>query len=137
MTRVISKTANKVFLDKEGVIHTTYHGQQTGETLQRTFERIMKIMKLLIESDKPVRLIIDIRDMGQYDLSARLVEMHARTVLPYWKLAFVTSSEHPYQEQISRKLTLMSGRRKEIRYFIREDDAIGWLSFMPKSTSES
>lgn len=137
MTRVISKTSNKVFLDKEGVIHTIYHGQQTGEDMQRTFERIMKIMKLLIESDKPVRLLIDMRDMGPYDLSARLVEMHARTVLPYWKLAFVTSSEHPYQEQISRKLTLMSGRRKEIRYFIREDDAIGWLSFMPKNTSES
>ena len=116
--------------DDEGIIHGVYHGPQTGVGLQKTIERIMRIMDILIRNDKPVRLLVDIRDMGQYDPMARLVDMHSRTVLPFWKMAFVTSHQHPVQEQVSRKLTLMSGRRKEIRYFQREDDAVGWLSFM-------
>ena len=130
MTRTTNTVVNEVFLDDEGVIRGVYHGAQTGAELQSMIERIMRIMAILIRNDKPVRLLVDIRDMGQYDRAARLVEMHARTVLPFWKMAFVTSVHHPEQEQISRKLTLMSGRRKEIRYFEREDDAIGWLSFV-------
>ena len=130
MARATKTAVNEVYLDDEGVIHSTYHGPQTGAGLQHTIERIMKIMDILIRNDKPVRLLVDIRDMGQYDPAAKLVEMHARTVLPFWKMAFVTSHQHPEQEQISRKLTLMSGRRKEIRYFEREDDAIGWLSYI-------
>ncbi len=128
VSAVEKRASNKVFVDTIGVIHGVYHGPQTARGLQRMIKRIAKIMDELIQQDSPVRLLLDIRDMGQYDVSARLVEMHARTVLPYWKLAFVTSEHHPSVEQISRKLTLMSGRRKEIRYFQREDDALGWLS---------
>ena len=93
----------------------------------------MRIMEILIRQDKPIKLLIDIRDTGQYDQSARFVEMHARSILPFWKLAFVTSSRHLPSEDISRRITQMSGRKQEIRYFQREDDAIGWLSFMRKS----
>lgn len=122
--------ANEVFLDDYGIIHGIYHGIQTGRVLQETFEKIKKIMDILIRQDMPIKLIIDIRDMDDYDQQGRLVEMHARTVLPFWKMAFVTPTVHLEPENISRKLTLMSGRRKEIRYFVREDDAIGWLSYM-------
>ena len=125
---------NEVYLDDNGVIHSIYHGIQTGDGLQHTIERIMKIMEILIRHDKSVCLLVDMRDMGGYDTSARLVEMHARTVLPFWKMAFVTAPDHPEQEAVSRKLTLMSGRRKEIRYFVREDDAVGWLRIAPITT---
>jgi len=134
MARATQKAVNEVYLDDDGVIHGIYHGTQTGDGLARTIERIMKIMDILIRNDKPVCLLVDMRDMGEYDTSARLVEMHARTVLPFWKMAFVTAPEHPEQEAVSRKLTLMSGRRKEIRYFGREDDAIGWLRIAPITT---
>jgi hypothetical protein len=133
MDYLAKQVANEVFLDDNGVIHGVYHGRQTGRMLQRTFNRIMKIMDILIKQDLPIKLLIDIRDMGEYDQAGKLVEMHARTILPFWKMAFVTAITHPEPEKISRKLTLMSGRRKEIRYFVREDDAIGWLSFMRKA----
>jgi hypothetical protein len=132
MVRTKTTVSNEVFLDNDGVIHSVYHGAQTGNELQRTIERIMKIMGILLRDDKPIRLLVDIRNMEGYDQAGRLVEMHARTILPFWKLAYVTSPEHPASENISRKLTLMSGRRKEIRYFQREDDAIGWLNVEPK-----
>lgn len=90
-------------------------------------ERMLRIADILIKNDRPVRILIDIRDMGPYDQAAKILEMRARTVLPFWKLAFATAPEHPEQECISRKLTMMSGRRKEIRYFEHEDDAVGWL----------
>jgi hypothetical protein len=133
MVNIARNAVNEVFLDDHGVIHGIYHGPQNGRIMQRTFNRIMKIMDTLIKQDMPVRLLIDIRDMGAYDMQGKMVEMHARTILPFWKMAFVTDKTHPQPEQISRKLTLMSGRRKEIRYFEREDDAIGWLSYMVKS----
>ncbi len=93
---------------------------------------MLTIADILIRNDLPVRVLIDIQDMGPYDQAARILEMRARTVLPFWKLSFVTTPEHPEQEQISRKLTMMSGRRKEIRYFEHEDDAIGWLMVQPR-----
>lgn len=131
MTRATKKAVNEVYLDDQGVIHSIYHGPQTGGGLQRTIERIKTIMDIMIRHDKPVWLLVDIRDMGAYDdRAAKLVDMHARTMLPFWKMAFVTTHHHPEQEQVSRKLTLMSGRRKEIRYFEREDDAVGWLSYI-------
>lgn len=130
MARATQKAVNEVFLDDNGVIHGVYHGPQNAADLGSMMDRIMRIMDILIKNDRPVRLLMDIRDMGEYDQAAKIVEMHARTVLPFWKMAFVTSHNHPEQEQISRRLTSMSGRRKEIRYFEREDDAIGWLSYI-------
>lgn len=121
------KHTNEVYLDKLGIIHNCYHGGQSAKTLESTHERTMKIIVTLIEDDKPVWLLADIRDMGQYDMPARFVEMHARTVLPFWRLAIVTSDPHPIGERVSRQLTAMSGRKGEIRYFQREDDAKGWL----------
>jgi len=128
MVVVSGKVKNRVFLDKRHVIHCIYAGAQTATSIQTMIERIMKIMDKLIMQDKPVKLLIDIRGMDNYDVPARLLEMRARTMLPYWKLAFVTNDEQTVSEQVSRKLTLMSGRRNEIRYFRREDDALGWLS---------
>lgn len=95
--------------------------------MHEAIEHMLRIADILIKNDRPVQVLIDIRDMGPCDQAARILEMRARTVLPFWKLAFVTAPNHPEQEQISRKLTLMSGRRKEIRYFEHEDDAVGWL----------
>lgn len=126
----MNKTINEVFVDTKGVIRSIYHGPQTAERLRRTNARIMYIMSKLVAEDKPIRLLADIRDMGDYDQPARLEEMHARTRLPFWKMAIVTGSETSAGEQISRMLTAMSGRKAEIRYFRREDDAIGWMSFM-------
>ncbi len=90
-------------------------------------------MQKLLDEDKPVRLLVDIRDLNEYDQPSRLVEMQARTALPFWKMAFVTNREPQAGEKISRMITSMSGRKQEIRYFQREDDALGWLSFMRKS----
>ena len=128
--RATQKAVNQVFLNDDGIIHGVYHGPQNAEGLVSMMDRIMKIMKIMIQNDKPVLLMMDIRDLGEYNQAARLVEMHARTILPFWKMAFVTTLKHPEQEQVSRRLTSMSGRRKEIRYFIREDDAAAWLSLM-------
>jgi len=124
------KPADEVFLDKQGIVRAVYHGPQTAAMLESTVDRIMKIMIKLVAQDKPVKLLVDIRDLGGYDRPAMLVEMHARTILPFWKMALITTDALPEGEKVSRQITAMSGRRGEIRYFQREDDAIGWLSFM-------
>ncbi|MDB5176893.1 MAG: hypothetical protein JWN75_561 [Candidatus Saccharibacteria bacterium] len=135
MTMVVKskKTVNEVRLDKNGIVRSIYHGSQNAAGLLRTITKIMKIMQKLLDEDKPVKLLIDIRDLNEYDQPSRLVEMQARTTLPFWKMAFVTTGKQHPAEQVSRMLTSMSGRKQEIRYFQREDDAIGWLSFMRKS----
>jgi len=133
MNVAAKKTVNDVRLDKNGVVRIIYHGSQTASKLMQTMTNIMKIVQKLLDADKPVKLLVDIRDLSEYDQPSRLVEMQARATLPFWKMAFVTTADENLAENISRKLTMMSGRKQEIRYFKREDDAIGWLSFMRKS----
>lgn len=130
MVGKLKDTENKVFLDSNDVVWSVYHGPQTAATLLKTTTEILEIMRKLVEHDKPVRLLADIRDMGGYDQPARIVEMQSRTALPFWKLAYVTTDKQPEGEKLSRIITAMSARRQEIRYFQREDDALGWLSFM-------
>jgi hypothetical protein len=123
-------TLNKVYLDSNNIVRTEYHGPQTAAGLLMTTTKIMEIMQELLEKDLPIKLLADIRDLGNYDQPSRIIEMQARTALPFWKLAYVTSSDRPESEKLSRIITAMSGRKQEIRYFQREDDAIGWLSYM-------
>jgi hypothetical protein len=126
-------TVNEVFLDGREIVRTVYHGRQTVASLMETTTKVLDIMQKLVEKDKPVRFLADIRDLDDYEQPARIVEMQARTALPFWKMAFVTSGKLPEGEKQSRLFTAMSGRRAEIRYFQREDDAIGWLSVMRKA----
>lgn len=130
MASAVKDAVNRVYLDNQSIVRCIYHGRQTAVTLLDTTTMILEIMRKLVEEDKPVRLLADIRDLSDYDQPSRIVEMQARTALPFWKMAFVTSGQVTSGEKISRTLTSMSGRRSEIRYFRREDDAIGWLSFM-------
>lgn len=128
MVRDTKTTTNRFSLGKDGIIRAVYNGTQTAASMQRVTDRLLKIMQPLIDDDKPVMLLADIRGMGDFDQSARLVDMHARTVLPFWRMALVTSDDLPPSEMISRTITSMSGRKKEIRYFQKEADAIGWVS---------
>ena len=130
MANSVKQTTNDVYLDDNSVVRCVYHGRQTAITLLETTTKILEIMRGLVEKDEPVRLLADIRDLSDYDQPSRIVEMQARTALPFWKMAFVTSGLPTTGEKVSRTLTSMSGRKSEIRYFRREDDAIGWLSFM-------
>jgi hypothetical protein len=130
MVNSVKKAVNDVFLDDQSVVRCIYHGRQTAISLLETTTKILEIMRGLVEQDKPVRLLADIRDLSDYDQPSRIVEMQARTALPFWKMAFVTAGAQTSGEKVSRTLTSMSGRKGQIRYFKREDDAIGWLSFM-------
>ena len=130
MANTMRNAVNEVYLDDQSIVKCIYHGRQTATTLLETTTKILEIMRELVEHDKPVRLLSDIRDLSDYDQPSRIVEMQARTALPFWKMAFVTSGQATNGEKVSRTLTSMSGRKSEIRYFRREDDAIGWLSFM-------
>lgn len=130
MADVSRTSVNEVYLDRKEIIHAVYHGPQSAPLLLDTTTEVLELMQGLIDQDKPVRLLADIRDLGSYDQPARIVEMQARTALPFWKMAFVTTGSQEEGEKMSRLLTSMSARKEEIRYFRREDDAEGWLSFM-------
>jgi hypothetical protein len=123
-------SVNEVYLDDHEIIHAVYHGPQSASLLLDTTTQVLTVMQKLVDEDKPVRLLADIRDLGPYDQPARIVEMQARTALPFWKMAFVATGKQEEGEKMSRLLTSMSARKEEIRYFRREDDAEGWLSFM-------
>ena|ERR1700757_4902026 len=130
------KSVNEVYLDKNEIVRTIYHGLQTVASLMDTTTKVLEIMERLVNEDKPVRFLADIRDLDDYEQPAKIVEMQARTALPFWKMAFVTNGKLPEGEKQSRLFTAMSGRRAEIRYFQREDDAIGWLKFMRKNDED-
>ncbi len=114
-------------MDEAGVIRIVYHGNQTKTSLAQVIGRGLVLAGKLVEQDKPVIVLADIRDMGEHTVAARMTGLRARTVLPFWKMAIVTTDNDRYTAKISRIMTSMSGRRKEIRYFKREAWALRWL----------
>lgn len=122
------KLTDEVFLDSNRFVHIIYHGDQDKRSGQRTINRVMTIVMRLVRQDSMVNILADIRDMGKHTPNARQVGAHARETMPYRKMAIVVSDTDPYTAKISKIVTSMSSRKKEIGYFKTEELAIEWLS---------
>ncbi len=127
MVRDTGKLTNIVSLDEKGFVSIVYHGDQTRTSLTLVIERVMLIVEKLLENDKPVMVLADIRDMGVHTPAARMTGLRARTIIPFWKMAIITSRSDLYTAKISTIMTSMSGRRKEIKYFKSQLGAAKWL----------
>lgn len=118
---------DEVYLDDNGFVHITYHGDQDKRSGQRTIDRAMTIMKHLEKDDESIYILADIRDMGEHTPTARQVGLKARETMPYRKMAIIVSKSDPFTAKISRVMTSMSQRSKEIGYFSSEKQATEWL----------
>jgi len=117
---------NKVFLDDDGVIRIVYHGKFTAADGERDIENILLHVTELEATHQPVLVLADTRDMGPHTLAARQTGLKAREVIPFQKMAIITN-EDVYATTISKMITSLSKRQKQIGYFENEDEALKWL----------
>lgn len=117
---------NDVFLDDEGLIRVVYHGKFTQAAGERDIRNIMAIVARLEAEQRPILVLADTRDMGAHTLASRQTGLKAREVIPFSKMAIITN-EDVYIATISKMITSLSKRQKEIGYFDNESDALKWL----------
>lgn len=123
---------NVVWLDKNRFVHAVLHGDQTREKLRALVAESEELANELLEHDHPVLMLADIRDIGDHHLDTRLVGIRARSQLPFWRLAIVVPKTDDTTSAVSRKLTAMSSRKNDIRYFTSLPDAHHWLNELQK-----
>ncbi len=120
---------NVVWLDKKDIVHSVFHGDQTREKLRRSIQQMQELSDMLSREDRPVLLLTDLRDVGDYPMESRVVGMRGRSQLPFWRFALVTTKDDPHgYVAASKKLTAMSARKKEVAYFTSLLDAYHWLN---------
>lgn len=118
---------NEVFLSDDGIVRIIYHGNQTKPLLQRAIRQATILMRQLAKEGGRVLVLADIRDMGTHTEGARMIGVQARSTMPFWKMAIITSELDPHTANISKMISAMSGRSKEIGYFLSDAEAISWF----------
>jgi hypothetical protein len=120
---------NVVWLDKNHIVHSVFHGDQTRDKLRKSIQEMQDLSDELSRQDKPVLLLTDLRDVGEYPMESRVVGMRGRSQLPFWRFALVTTKDDPHNYiSVSKKLTAMSARKKEMEYFTSLPEAYRWLN---------
>lgn len=120
---------NVVWLDKKQIVHSVFHGDQTRDKLRQSVKEMQELADELVQQDMPVLMLCDLRDVGEYPLESRMIGMRGRAQLPFWRYALVTTKDDPHNyRSVSKKLTAMSARKKEMSYFVSLPDAYHWLN---------
>jgi hypothetical protein len=118
---------NQITLDPDGFIRETYEGDQDSTSVSLAVRQTMGLIRELQAEDhsQPIKLLVDLRRVGNQNLGARQTGGKALQSLPYSKIAIFGGSK--FLMAVANLLTSASGKRN-IRQFATEDDAIKWLN---------
>lgn len=119
--------ANRVFLDKAGVIHSVYEGKQDGlnvtQTVRQTAELIQELQAK--HPGTPINLLVDLRKIGGQTLAARQVSAHALQTLPYHKIAIFGGSR--FLQQVTNLVIAAAHQQDRVKQFPAKAEALAWL----------
>ncbi len=116
---------NEVKLDKKaGVINVIDHGIQTKEKLVTTGNAIRNVSKELRSENLPVRILIDVRDMGEQTADSRSEVVNLFKTLDFDKTA--AFGANIYIKYVINFILYVLNRSK-IKYFETENEAKEWL----------
>lgn len=120
---MIITTANKVFINPDGLVEIQVIGNQTQESVRAMGAKA----KALLGSDEAKPLILDdITQMGITDLPARQEVSNLAKTLPFQKTAMVGNGSIAMRYGTNLMLGAI-GMGRKIRYFESRDKAIAWL----------
>lgn len=116
-------TANKVFINPEGMVEIQVVGDQTQESVQAMGAKA----KALLDSGEAKPLVLDdITQMGQTDLLARQEVSNLAKTLPFEKTAMVGNGSIAMRYGTNLMLGAI-GMGSKMRYFESRDKAVAWL----------
>jgi hypothetical protein len=119
--------ANQVYTDPAGYIRQIYVGNQDVTTISQTIEHTMTIVRQHQSEhpDKPLRFLIDMRAIGDQDLSARRAGGKALKNLPYDKIAIFGLNS--FMRHVANLVITSARKQDHVKQFKDEAGAVAWL----------
>jgi hypothetical protein len=118
-------TANKVFLNNQGIIEIHVVGDQTVLTIRAMGLKTEKLIEKLRAENKQVLVLDVLLEMGNVPPEGRKSVVKLATELDYDKAAMLGSSA---ALRLGANLMLRAtGRNETAKYFENREDAVIWL----------
>ena len=116
---------NTNFIDKDGLIHNIYVGDQTVSKLKKSTEELLGLTTSLREHNKPILVLTDITKLGKIGLQARGYAVEMVKTIEFDKVAIFGNPKAI--ERVVNFIILASGRGYKMQYFSSKTDAKKWL----------
>jgi hypothetical protein len=119
-----STSKTTTFINPIGLIEQRAIGPQTGVTVRKNIEELVKLIKVLRRQHKPVLVLIDITGVTKNNLASHKAVVTGMLEVPCDLAAFYG----PISLQVLvNMLSIVADKSKTIRAFSNRDDALSWL----------
>jgi UDP-N-acetylmuramyl pentapeptide synthase len=118
--------ANEVSLNKDGYIEIIYEGDQTYESVNKVVQEVLKIITILKEQNKPVKLLNDLSELGGSTYGSRKASAEALLKAEYDKVALFGANL--FMKYLSILIIKASGKDSTVKYFDTREEAERWLN---------
>ena len=116
---------NSVYLDEKNIINHIYVGDQTVEMVASDINKVEGLVNSLRSQNKPVRLFLDISEIGKTTDAARRVSIDSAKKLKYDRVAVYGKSV--FFKYLVKLVASQLLRFSTIEYFDSKEKAYEWL----------
>ncbi len=109
-----------------GIIYSIYHGDQTKESIHDITVAAKEVITKLRGKQKPVYILIDVRDVKNQDSGGRKAAIDGINTLDYDKMAIFGASL--MIKYVAQFLIRTSHMQDKVKYFTTEAEARAWLA---------
>lgn len=116
---------NEVRLGDDGFIHNVYRGDQSEASVLQVAEETLALIDELRDRGRPVRLLVDLREMGGSSASSRRASWEALKGSDYDRIAIFGANR--FLKHVANLIIRASGRADVARTFGSREQAVAWL----------
>jgi hypothetical protein len=108
---------NQVYLDENNIIHATFEGDQTTETVNPTISQAVALSRQLAGINKPTLILVDQTKLGKTTTSSRgaFVKVIKNNLTPKDRIAIL--GKGIISSSLVNFISIVSGKDKSIHYF--------------------
>jgi hypothetical protein len=117
--------ANKVFLNKKGVIEQIYEGRQTFQSVMRAAARVMFLGDDLHKNKKKIRILVNVGGITTVSADALLAAADSLNTILKSKIAVYGGSK--LINKLGNLVIMATGRAKTVKIFKSLKLAEKWL----------
>ncbi|HJZ05002.1 hypothetical protein A2634_01760 [Candidatus Amesbacteria bacterium RIFCSPHIGHO2_01_FULL_48_32] len=116
---------NQVFLGEDGFIHNIVQGDQDATAAQYIHDQTVKLASQLSVSNRPIKILSDLTDIGKVDSNARRIASNIIQETEVNKVAIFGGNR--LMRHMVNLVIKATGKTDRVRYFDAFDQAISWL----------
>lgn len=117
--------ANKVFLNKDGLIEQIYVGKQTFETVIESSSEVMVLGDQLKDKNRKVRVLVNLNKITTVTTNSLLAAADTLNAIPKAKIAIFGGKV--FLHKLANLVIAATGRQKTVKLFNTRTLAEKWL----------